>query len=68
MRAPKQYKEEERELQGDIEGRSFFKCCYTRRHQGDDLKSEIEEVDEEGYSSPLRKDKKDKAGCPTCKA
>lgn len=35
--------QEEKELLGDVEGRSFFKCCYSRKHQDEDAESEVAE-------------------------
>ena len=33
---------EEREIQGDVESKSFFKCCYNRRHQDEEFSEKAE--------------------------
>ena len=73
-RGPSKNKAEEKESQGDVEGKSFFKCSYNRRHLGAEI-SEREDEDE-GYGGFTRSpggglygEKKDPgAGCLSCKA
>jgi len=57
---------EEKEVQGDVEGKSFFKCCYNRKHLDEDYSEEAEEPEETqfGFSKKTIK----KPGCVTCEA
>ena len=53
----KKSKVEEKELLGDVEGKSFFKCTYCKEHQGEEA-VENKQVDE--YAE------KEVIGCPIC--
>ena len=38
---------EDKEVQGDVEGKSFFKCCYNRKHLDEDyLREQTDNPDE----------------------
>lgn len=58
--------QEEKEVTGDVEGKSFFKCCYNRKHLDEEY-SEKGEDSEEPFTFAKNKGKK-KPGCVTCEA
>ena len=58
---------EEKEVQGDVEGKSFFKCCYNRKHLDEDYVSEQTDNPDE-QTLILSKKEKTKSGCVTCDA
>ena len=41
--APGRAKEEDKDAKGDVEGKSFFKCSYSKRHQGEMPRADGEE-------------------------
>ena len=58
---------EDKEVQGDVEGKSFFKCCYNRKHLDEDYLSEQTDNPDEPVLSHSKKGKK-RSGCVTCDA
>ena len=68
-RKPKKTKEEEKELIGDVEGKSFFKCPYSRFHQGEDappIPPALNNSEEDTYAASRVLDDRRVNGCPTC--
>ena len=58
--------QEEKEVTGDVEGKSFFKCCYNRKHLDEEYSEKGDEPEEGTFT--YAKNRKKKPGCVTCEA
>ena len=59
-------REEEKDLQGDVEGKSFFECGYNHKHEGDEMSRKDESFN--AYDRHGHHGQHQIAGCLACKA